>query len=112
MHITESIPANLAEGCGPNGDAEFARPVSELEYHLLLARDLKLLKPKDYEEFPARYRVEAHADCAHPKAERRPLIAESSRPQDFKYPWHGLGTGGWFRNRSGILLASAHASPV
>jgi len=37
-----SIPANLAEGCGRNGDAEFARFCSiamgsarELEYHLL-----------------------------------------------------------------------------
>jgi four helix bundle protein len=47
-----SIPANLAEGCGRNGDAELARfrsiamgSASELEYHLLLARDLKLVKP-------------------------------------------------------------------
>ena len=44
-----SIAANLAEGCGRNGDAELARfcsiamgSASELEYHLLLARDLKL----------------------------------------------------------------------
>ncbi len=49
-----SIPANLAEGCGRNGDAELARfcsialgSASELEYHLLLARDLKLLKLED-----------------------------------------------------------------
>lgn len=56
-----SIPANLAEGCGRNGDAEFARfcsiaggSASELEYHLLLARDLKLIKPKDYEELTQR----------------------------------------------------------
>ena len=41
-----SIAANLAEGCGRNGDAELARfcsmamgSASELEYHLLLARD-------------------------------------------------------------------------
>jgi four helix bundle protein len=52
-----SIAANLAEGCGRNGDAELARycsiamgSASELEYHLLLARDLKLLKPTDYAE--------------------------------------------------------------
>ena len=52
-----SIPANLAEGCGRRGDAEFARfcsiamgSASELEYHLLLAKDLKLIKPKDHEE--------------------------------------------------------------
>jgi four helix bundle protein len=49
---SSSIPANLAEGCGRNGDAEFAHfcPIamgsaSELEYHLLLAKDLKLLFP-------------------------------------------------------------------
>jgi four helix bundle protein len=52
---TASIGANLAEGCGRNGDAEFARycsiamgSASELEYHLLLAQDLKLLKPGEY----------------------------------------------------------------
>ena len=52
---SSSIAANLAEGCGRNGDAELARyctiasgSASELEYHLLLARDLKLLKAGDY----------------------------------------------------------------
>ena len=52
---SSSISANLAEGCGRNGDAELARyctiasgSASELEYHLLLARDLKLLKAADY----------------------------------------------------------------
>ena len=45
-----SISANIAEGCGRNGDAEFGRflyiafgSASELESHLLLARDLKFL---------------------------------------------------------------------
>ena len=56
-----SIPANLAEGCGRNGDAEFARfcsiamgSASELEYHLLLARDLKLMKAEDYQDLTLR----------------------------------------------------------
>jgi four helix bundle protein len=51
-----SIPANLAEGCGRAGDVEFARfctiamgSASELEYHLLLARDLNLIAPPDHE---------------------------------------------------------------
>ena len=45
-----SIEANLAEGTGRGGDADFARFVQmafgsacELECHLLIARDLKLL---------------------------------------------------------------------
>ncbi len=55
------ISANLAEGCGRNGDAELARfgsiavgSASELDYHLLLARDLKLISSKDHAELPQR----------------------------------------------------------
>ena len=51
-----SIPANIAEGCGRDGDAEFARflhiamgSASELDYHLLLARDLGFLHDTNYE---------------------------------------------------------------
>lgn len=50
-----SIAANIAEGTCRNGDADFARflqmaagSASEVEYHLLLARDLELLKTADY----------------------------------------------------------------
>jgi len=46
-----SIAANLAEGCGRNGNRELARfcsfamgSASELEYHLLLAKDLALIE--------------------------------------------------------------------
>jgi four helix bundle protein len=56
-----SIAANVAEGCGRNGDAEFARfcsiamgSASEVEYHLLLATDLKLLTPKDSQDLAKR----------------------------------------------------------
>lgn len=51
-----SIPANIAEGCGRSGEAELVRffriamgSASELEYHLLLARDLHILNVSDYE---------------------------------------------------------------
>ena len=51
-----SIPANIAEGCGRSGDAELGRfmlismgSASELEYHLLLARDLGYLGAQDYQ---------------------------------------------------------------
>jgi len=51
-----SIPANIAEGCGRDGDAELARflriamgSASELEYHLLLASDLNLLAKSEYD---------------------------------------------------------------
>ena len=47
---SSSICANLAEGCGKDGDRELARycgiacgSASELEYHLLLAKDLDLI---------------------------------------------------------------------
>jgi len=51
-----SIPANIAEGCGRSDGRDFARflqiamgSASELEYHLLLARDLELVNAADYE---------------------------------------------------------------
>jgi four helix bundle protein len=56
-----SVAANLAEGCGRNGDAELARfcsiamgSASELEYHLLLAKDLELINVKDHEDLALR----------------------------------------------------------
>jgi len=52
---SSSIPANIAEGCGRDGDAELSRflhiamgSASELEYHLLLAHDLDYLDSKKH----------------------------------------------------------------
>jgi len=56
-----SIGANIAEGCGRRSDAEMKRFVqiargsaSELEYHLLLAKDLCLLSAACFEDLEAR----------------------------------------------------------
>ena len=50
-----SIGANIAEGCGRSTPRDFARflqiaagSASELEYHLLLAHDLKLIATPTY----------------------------------------------------------------
>ena len=52
-----SIPSNIAEGCGRDGDAELSRfctiargSASELEYQLLLALDLTLIQPHDHQQ--------------------------------------------------------------
>jgi four helix bundle protein len=55
-----SIPADLAEGCGRDGDNELARfcriasgSAREVEYHLLLARDLNFLALRDHNKLAA-----------------------------------------------------------
>ena len=52
-----SVPANIAEGCGRNGDRDFSRflsiaagSASETQYHLLLAHELKFIGTNDYVE--------------------------------------------------------------
>jgi four helix bundle protein len=52
-----SVGANIAEGCGKRGNNEFQRylqiasgSASELDYHLLLARDLGFLTEAEYRD--------------------------------------------------------------
>jgi four helix bundle protein len=56
MRRAASVPANIAEACGRSGSGEFHRFLSvamgsavELEYCLLLARDLSLVTCESYE---------------------------------------------------------------
>jgi four helix bundle protein len=56
-----SIPANIAEGCGRRGNAELHRflqmamgSANELEYHILLSKDLNYLQTDVYERTQAR----------------------------------------------------------
>jgi four helix bundle protein len=55
-----SIGANIAEGCGRRSDPEMRRflqiargSANEVEYHLLLSRDLELLSVDDFNELEA-----------------------------------------------------------
>lgn len=48
-----SIPMNIAEGCGRSSDSDFARFIhfsigssNELEYQLILSKDLNYIKPE------------------------------------------------------------------
>jgi four helix bundle protein len=56
-----SVGANIAEGCGRRSDAEMKRFVqiargsaNEVEYHLLLARDLNFLTTDEHKVLEAR----------------------------------------------------------
>jgi len=56
-----SIPANVAEGCGRGTNRELRQflyiavgSASELDYYLLLARDLGILPPKQFPVLKAR----------------------------------------------------------
>jgi four helix bundle protein len=56
-----SVAANIVEGCGRRSDGEFTRflqiarrSASELEYHILLARDLHLLNETAFHTLDAK----------------------------------------------------------
>jgi len=55
-----SIPANIAEGCGRSSNGDFARflyngmgSTCELEYHLLLSKDLGYIPANDHKRVDA-----------------------------------------------------------
>ena len=56
-----SIPANIAEGCGRSGKPEFAHflriamgSANEIEFLLMLCRDVHLLRCSDWEDFTSK----------------------------------------------------------
>ena len=83
---SSSIGANLAEGCGRDGGAELNRfcsialgSASELQYFLLLAKDLHLLAGGDYDRLAEKdHRSETDAHRAGTQAESCQLRAEST----------------------------------
>src|SRR5258708_33199140 len=57
LRASASVPANISEGCGRRTNGELARfadianaSVTELEYHIVLARDLALIPESEYRE--------------------------------------------------------------
>jgi four helix bundle protein len=57
QRASSSIGANIAEGCGRRSDAEMKRflqvargAASEVEYHLLLAKDLQFLTADEFND--------------------------------------------------------------
>lgn len=57
LRSAAAVPANIAEGCGRRTNLELARfldialgSVIELDYHLLLARDIGVLTPGAHDE--------------------------------------------------------------
>jgi four helix bundle protein len=60
VRASMSIPANIVEGCGQESRREFARflryaanSASELHYHLIVARDTKVIGVNDFASFVA-----------------------------------------------------------
>ena len=87
---SSSIAANLAERCARDGDAELNRfcsiasgSASELQYFLLLARDLHFLTVGDYDRL-AQKTTEVKRMLT---GLAQKLKAESTASQNFKYLW-------------------------
>ena len=80
-----SIGANIAEGCGRRSDGEFTRflqiargSASEVEYHLLLARDLHFLREDCFRKLDGQV-VEVQRMLTSLVDRVRPVVASSSR---------------------------------
>ena len=61
IRTSMSVPTNIVEGTGQKSGKEFARFIgfavnsaSELEYHLMLAHDLRLIGTSDFESLTSR----------------------------------------------------------
>src|SRR5882672_8930168 len=77
-----SIGANIAEGCGRRSDPELKRFVqiargsaNELEYHLLLARDLLFLTPDEFRNLEAKTMEVQRMLAALSQRLQRPVLA-------------------------------------
>jgi four helix bundle protein len=79
-----SIGASIAEGCGRRSDPEMKRIIqiargsaSELEYHLLLARDLHFLNQLEFKELEAKVLEIQRMLAALAQRLHRPVLARS-----------------------------------
>jgi four helix bundle protein len=77
-----SIGANVAEGCGRRSDPEMKRflqiargSASELEYHLLLAKDLQYLSAMEFKELEAKVLEIQRMLAALAQRLQRPVLA-------------------------------------
>jgi len=81
---SSSIGANIAEGCGRRSDPEMKRflqiargSASELEYHLLLAKDLELLTVEEFTEVEAKVFEIQRMLASLVERLQRPILARS-----------------------------------
>ena len=79
-----SVGANIAEGCGRRSDPEMKRFIqiargsaNELEYHLVLARDLGFLRYDEFKELEARILEIQRMLAALSQRLQRPVLARS-----------------------------------
>jgi four helix bundle protein len=79
-----SIGANIAEGCGRRSDPEMKRFVqiargsaSEVEYHLLLARDLKFLSEDEFKNLESKILEIQRMLTSLTQCLQRPVLARS-----------------------------------